>query len=67
MVDIESNEYEQLSQRIYFTTVYPYESFYTTGINLSYLFSLTKQQYFSFAYRLIKLLINTFREKSPSY
>uniref|UniRef100_A0A0E0B7Q3 F-box domain-containing protein n=1 Tax=Oryza glumipatula TaxID=40148 RepID=A0A0E0B7Q3_9ORYZ len=30
MVDIESNEYEQLSQRIYFTTVYPYESFYTT-------------------------------------
>uniref|UniRef100_A0A0D3HB05 Uncharacterized protein n=1 Tax=Oryza barthii TaxID=65489 RepID=A0A0D3HB05_9ORYZ len=30
MVDILSNEYEQLSHRINFTTVYPYVSFYTT-------------------------------------
>ncbi len=41
MVDIESNEYEQLNQRINFATVYPYVSFYTTCINLRCLFSFS--------------------------
>uniref|UniRef100_A0A0E0B7Q4 Uncharacterized protein n=1 Tax=Oryza glumipatula TaxID=40148 RepID=A0A0E0B7Q4_9ORYZ len=39
MFDIELNEYEQLSQRINFATIYPYVSFYTTSSTNTICFS----------------------------